>query len=1146
MNDRISILNKVQLNSKKPSADNEIAHFEWEDTGLLSLLIDGQPRLHYRYFSDRDLRDEDNDAVKIANGLIRAHAADKDLVKFEAAFSESINSSHGYLRERLCEIEPQVVKNAKMMKGLLIYGEGGIGKTRFLYDFCRGLEAKDRPFLACFNQGAFAELKNIGLQTFRDLVQDGCTLIIDACNELEDDAFVFAMELICETLKAPNSNVVVSTRSESPTSRLCELQAALPYSIEFEGVNPYRVYDALSECSDELIVQFQDMLFSRNPRNLNAVIKKIKAINDGVGPNAAAAQRSSLVESSIKDALTRDRWMETKMICKRLLISNSLDFSKRDADSFLGYDSSQYLTEMVEQGFIQSFDYEGIRYTFTSESQIRFVIARSLNDELDQIDEADLDEGKLADSVAKITASKCSFENDYEVVQVCVDRYLSRGPSFLAKLLKALEDNGQEIDLVRLFTQTIFPGDWDFESFNAKCCVDTDWAFLNFAGLVNSPFNLTHCIQGFLFDKPSTVDAIFRKAWDEFTLHPLLSRLQNITDYVSHTGKVPGGAKGEWVWLSIWCSFASNIKLRALSQRLMFFLADSEPSVVDFLLEIWSDVHDVYARRAIAKTLAHLSIETRCSDAVEGFLDRAVDDPEITDSIVISYLCETSGGKFSPVDFSAKNYYLAFRDFELSKKDVDCFIKQVNRIDLHLKGYLPLNVYTLRDGLEFGYSARFISADTSSVADWNRSLSALLKCPQEGDCKGLVLRHDELDGMLPVNFDVRPLDKKALLDCAVILTDKWLHVYGGTLDDLLGTFVSVDTRTTSLIDPSFKPFDLAIHELLGSLSANYYIDEIVLGGEGFNTVGFAQYEETAEQEPDVIHTCSASADLRIDTAKGKIERRLVSPLDKEFSWFNDTGEALIEIKGLIESLRLGKVEWIPLAFSVKKRVHSDSELQYSNEIIVSIAINSEKHICGCSDDRYLTIEHVSYKGNTRDFGKAQGSNCVDLEAPDRRSVSVERNNILLPPPTLVDMLDLSFNPRNACFERDDEAVILCDGNPGNYYEEPVHNLILIRRDVLEEVAQTADLRYFAFTERYQEELGYDNACDRHWELGLDGNELTSYPNNGGANDPHSSLACSGCRFSLANRERESEENATRIQETVDSLLREYGSVISVE
>lgn len=1146
MDERISTLNTVQLNSKKPFADNEITHFEWEDTGLLSLFIDGQPCLHYRHFPDRDLQDEETDAVKIANRLIRAYAADKDLAKLEAVFSESINSSHGYLRERLCEIELQVVKNAKMLKGLLIYGEGGIGKTRFLYDFCRGLEANGRPFLACFNQGAFVDLKKIGLLTFKNLVQDGCTLIIDACNELEDDAFDFAMELIEETLKAPNSNVVVSTRSESPTSRLCELQAAVPYSIEFEGVNPYRVYDALSECSDELIVQFQDMLFSRNPRNLNAVIKKIKAINDGVGPKSAAAQRSSLVESSIKDALTRDRWTETKLICKCLLSSNSLSFSKLDADSFLGYDSSQYLTEMVEHGFIQSFNYEGIRYTFTSESQIRFVIARSLNDELDQIDEADLDEDKLVDSAAKITTSKCSFVNDYEFVQVCVDRYLSRGPSFLAKLLNALEGNGQEIDLERLFVQTIFPVDWDFESFSAKCCVDTDWAFLNFAGLVNTPFNLTHCIQGFLFEKPSTVDTIFRKAWDEFTLHPLISRLQNITDYVSHTGRVPSGAKGEWVWLSIWCSFASNMKLRALSQRLMFFLADSEPSVVDFLLGIWSDVHDVYARRAIAKTLAHLSIETRCSGAVEGFLDRAVDDPEITDSIIISYLCKTSGGKFSPVDFSAKNYYSALRDFKPSKKDIDSFIKQVDRIDLHLKGYLPLNVYTLGDGLDFGYSARFISADISSVADWNRSLSALLKCPQEGDCKGLAIRHDDLDGILPVNFDVRPLDKKALLDCAVILTDKWLHVYGGTLDDLLGTFVSVDTRTLSLIDPNFKPFDLAIHELLGSLSANYYIDEIVLGGEGFNTVGFAQYEETAEQEPDVIHTCSASADMRIDTAKGKIERRLVSPLDKEFSWFNDTGEALIEIKGLIESLRLGKAEWIPLAFSVKKRVHTDNELQCSNEIIVSIAINSEKHICGCSDDRYLTIEHVSYKGNTRDFGKAQGSNCVDLEAPDRRSVSVERNNILLPPPTLVDMLDLSFNPRNACFERDDEAVILCDGNPGNYYEEPVHNLILIRRDVLEEVAQTADLRYFAFTERYQEEFGYDNACDRHWELDLDGNELASYPNNGGANDPQSSPACLGCRFSSVNRERESEENATKIQETIDSLLREYGSVISVE
>lgn len=1146
MDERISRLNKVQLGSKKPFVDKETAHFEWEDTGLLSLLVDGQPPLECRCYSDGNRQEEENLAVKIASRILRTYASDYDLVKFEASFSDAIDSAHGHLRERLCEIEFQVVKNVKMLKGLLIYGEGGIGKTRFLYDLCLGLEEKGRPFVACFNQGAFAELNRIGLRAFKNLAQDGCTLIIDACNELEGDVFGFAAELISETLKNPKSNVIVSTRSESPTSRFHELKSLVPSSIEFEGVNPYRVYDALSECSDELIIQFQDMLFSRNPRNLNAVIKKLKVINDGYGPNNAVAQRSSMVESSIKDALSRKRWKETKSICKYLLKTSALDFSKKDADSFLGYDSSRYLAEMLEQGFIQSFEYEGTRYSFTSESQIRFVMARSLNDEFNQIDSTKLDEDELIDTIAKITASKCSFVNDYEIVQVCVDRYLVRGAVFLAKLLRALEENGQELELVRLFTQTVFPIDWDFESFSAMWSMDVRWAFMCFAGVVNTPFNLVHFVQNLLFKSPSIVDAIFRENWNDFSLHPLISRLQNITDYVSHTGRVPSGAKDEWVWLSVWCSFASNMKLRALSQRLMFFLADSDSSVADFLIEAWPDVHDVYARRAIAKTLAHLSIETRCGDAVEGFLDRSVDDPEITDSIVISYLCKTSGGKFSPVDFSAKNYHFAFRDFKPSNKDIDSFIKHVNRIDLHLKGYLPLNVYSLRDGLDFGYSTRFFSAEISSVADWNRSLSALLKCPQVGDCKGLVVRHEDFCGVLPVNFDVRPLDKRVLLNCAVALTDKWLHVYGGTLDDLLGSFLSVDNRTPSLINPNFKPFDLAIHELLGSLSANYYTDQIVLGGEGFNTVGFAQYDETAEQEPGVIHTCSASAVKRIDTAKGKIERRLVSPLDKEFAWFNDTGEALIEIKGLIEPLRLGKAEWIPLAFSVKKRIYSDNELQCSNEIIVSIAINSEKHICGCSDDRYLTIEHTTYEGNTKDFGKAQGSNCVDLEAPDRRSVSVERNNILLPPPTLVDMLDLSFNPRNACFERDDEAVILCDGNPGNYYEEPVHNLILIRRDVLEEVAQTADLRYFAFTERYQEEFGYDNACDRHWELDLDGNELASYPNNGGMNDLQSSLACLGCRFSPANRERENKENAIKIQEIMDNLLRDYGSAISVE
>lgn len=103
MDERISRLNKVQLGSKKPFVDKETAHFEWEDIGLLSLLVDGQPPLEYRCYSDGNRQEEENLAVKIASRIMRTYASDYDLVKFEASFSDAIDSAHGHLRERLCE-----------------------------------------------------------------------------------------------------------------------------------------------------------------------------------------------------------------------------------------------------------------------------------------------------------------------------------------------------------------------------------------------------------------------------------------------------------------------------------------------------------------------------------------------------------------------------------------------------------------------------------------------------------------------------------------------------------------------------------------------------------------------------------------------------------------------------------------------------------------------------------------------------------------------------------------------------------------------------------------------------------------------------------------------------------------------------------
>ncbi len=908
-----------------------------------------------------------------------------------------------------------------------------------------------------------------------------------------------------------------------------DLRRVLPSSVEFQGVNPDRAFSALAESADEKIVQFQDMLFSRNPRNLNAMQSMIRGFHPNEDGLNATTQRTALIERCIKDSLGKQQWDWTKQLCKFLLDSESLGFSKNDAESVLGKESDLYLASMIEQGFIECYDYrEGEpRYYYSSESQIRYVIARCLNDDFDRINGCGYDEDELIDNIAKLVAKRSSYSNDHEMIQATIDRYVNRGPIFLAKMLEKLERYKLIPDWERHFTQTIFPPNWDFNSFVAACEVEVDWAFLHFSGILNTPFNLTNCTNAIFLANESLVDSFFVKKWERWELAPIISRIQNLSDFVSHTGRVPSAAVIEWVWLSIWCSFSSDMTLRALSQRLLFSLCDSSSEALHETIDAWKIVKDVFARRAITKAISHLDKKTKRTDIVQKFVDSAVREENVTDSIIIANICRISEGQITPIDFNSKNIYLELEDFQPTEDDLDTFMHQADMIDLVHKNFFPFDIYKMQKGyIDFGYSNSFISTPIWTIRSWNDSLRGLLNCQSGGECKGWLKQVEDFKDFLPIEFETEELDQRRLMNCMVYLTKSWLEHYGGNLQELLGKFRLLNPYRGNYVTPNMKPFDLASYELLGSLASNYYVDEIALGEASLQRCGFCQYDEQAYNEPGIIHVCTPSSNIVTDSAKPKMERRIVSPENKDRAWFDDVDEAYSEILSMIASIRVGKTEWQPIALSAKSRIHMGGDLIFSNEFVISIAFGTKQHINGGHDDRYLTIEHESFKGNIRDYKMEHGSLCRILDAPDKHCTITERNQILLPPPSLIKKLDLTFDPKTACFvdASSDETVIVCDGAPGNYYEESIHNLILMRKDVYDELIRNETITFFAFSERFHKEGGYGNDCDRHWEFLPDGTQIADYPNGGNVQSLETPDSCKGCYFSSAMQQERRKDN----------------------
>lgn len=1149
MLNEVEAINRRQMGSKKPVVERENVHFEWQDTSLISLLTKGIERVWQHNVAD-EVKEAEASAMRTANAIIRAANSGYEYSNIELELYKAIDSSNGYEARRLTDLGIRIVEESKARKGLVIFGEGGIGKTYFLYELVEKLAKINRPYAIAFNQEGVESFSKIGISSIAATCPEGFTLLIDACNELDDTGFASAKKLIEDALLSKNVNVIATTRKESPFSRLAELKALLPCYREFEGVEPYLVFDLISECSEEIIIQFQDMLLSNNPRNLSAMMSMIRKLRPGEDGRSATTQRTALIENCIRDAINPARWQQTKKICDHLYQSGSITFSKEEADRILEDDADAYITDMMTQGFLECSHWKGLTYSFSSESQIRVVIARSFNKELDSLVFDENNPRAFANTVASVVAEKSNGWLEQEIIQVTVDRYCKHGAPFVVMLLFSLQEKDLDVDWEEILTHTVFPTNSNFAEAAKMVDLDPCVALGDYAGFLNTPLNLSYFANEKLLADASAVDLFFRNNWQLWQLQSLIQRVRSIADYVSHSKSIPNPAGIEWAWLSIWCSLSSNAKLRALSQRLLFLVCNKNSCAIDVALYAWESINDVYAKRAISKALPRLDTATKSRSDVQEIVRKGRGNNNLTDSIVISNLCKISNDNCTPTDFSSRNLYEELGGIPITPPERKAFESTVHYIDMISKDFFPFDVHQINHGcLDLKYSGRFMDAEKNAVKEWNAELSRKLHCPAQGECGGLCQHADDMTDFHPVPFAINQLDQSRLLNCMVQIAKKWLAAFGGNLENLLGKFSSSDWNRGNVDNPNLKPLSIACGELMGSLSANYFLSDIVLNSNGYTKCGFEEYEEVAYREPGVIDSLVPLPNGIIDAARAKIARRLVSPEGKGFDWFNDIDEALQEINNVLLPVSIGGSDWYPLAMTTRARIRNERGLERSNELLISSAFDPDCHIDGGRRDRYLTIEHEEFDGNLNDYPGANRKNCLILPKNDDECTVTERNAILLPPPSLIACLNLDYEAKSGCFvdSLSGDRLIVCDGNIGNYYEEDVQDLILIRSDAYKQAIGSGQLTVFVFSERFHETRGYDNACDRHWELSLNDNQVVHYPNHG---ETYESLSvpdgCTQCYFSDESRHKRFSEKYADVDfmepDWLLALREEYGTV----
>ena len=1124
LKETIAQINARELGSLSAAATRDNALFDWEDEALMSLLVDGPAPIHEAWNADDKIAEKTFvSAANELSNLVKCHAA-PETIKSKAA--KLVNEQAKEYTYRLRAHARNCIDELYTRKGLLIVGEGGIGKTRFLYDLANELAKQNKNFAASFSDQSASELLEINLHEIANQFDDGFTYIFDAINERDEKLARQLINQLPDILAQDKVSVIVSTRSGSPFSQECELESVLFRKYVFPGVDISNLIPELSTYGDQLFFRFQDMFIGGNPRNILAAKAAIEDLSHREELQQAHIQRTTLIERCMKKQLAGERsgskrWAQTKKLCSFLYSKQANLFDENDVQVVLADETAGYLTDMLSTGFIRAFRLGSKEhFAFSSESQMNILIARSVHSDLKRIQIDTENFRDSAERVAEVVKTKSFGANTHEMCQIAIDRFISFGPMLFVELLHAFRNADLFFDELRILRETIFPQDADFSTIRNRIAIDPASAFIEFGGYVINPLNITNYSNDAFVKKPEIVIDCFKENWRSYELSDLIHRVRNIASYASYANSLTQTAILEWTWLSVWASSSTNSKLRVWAIRLLQVLCDRSEQAIEIAVTAFPLVKNTFSQRAIARVLSHSRKKTQQrADVVE--LARSVtDDYSVADYLVVHDMCIVLG---IPITEShTRNFYNEFGNLPVTETKAEVIKNLVLKFDPFFDHYLPFEYLPFFEGIvQMSALHDYLAVDKNLVKNWNDRFKANLSCPNPAPCTDETVSWSDADSVVHIPFEKEKLDPARLYNMFVKLLFDACEMAGYPVSDLIETADYYRLESGDRLNPRFRPVLDAAGLFMGSLASNYYLSEIQIASCHGARTGFACDDSWTPGDEGVrVDTSLPLFNNIIDIARRKIQKRVQSPCGKPRSWFDDDQDTQKSLLEVLRPITICGVEWIPLAADIRIRMRREKTLDCSNEMLIHVASIDAPHLNGIGD-RKLTIELDELEGNIEDYCEHDSLLCVDVHAPEYAGKDTFSFAMCLPPQRLIAHFDLVFNRYTGIYHYpdDDEPIVICDGNPRSYMADPVSKLILMRGQEYRSLVEQGLIKYYAFTERFEPHVGYRNNCNRYWEFLPNGTLIGTHLNDGSSlHVRNKQEACRGCYFSNAERE----------------------------
>lgn len=1051
--------------------------FEWDDKDIMNIIMK-QFKDVYPYSSDPEEFIKNNEYIGQINGLIRKfnrrEISDENFLTNMDKVLKGILEKFDVLKYQYKYDINYYKKNVAIANRLLINGDGGIGKSYFLFKLEENLTNLSIPHLCIYCKYT----KNIPEEIVQGIssMNNDFYLIIDAVNELEQSEQQIIIDAIEKILSNKNINIIISYRTKNLATEVKEkLEKLLKNTYTFSGVEYESSLIKVIETYGVESSKFIDILETNNPlylKMLYKILDNTKIKKEEIGN---LVQITFILETYIKSICGRECWENTKKIGEYMFENDITSINEDEISNILSSETEPYVKTMLENTLMDFYVYEGKKiYIFTIQRLSDFIIARSLNQRLTGLNDEQIIEliNKKIDKMYSLSEA---------IIILIIDRYKNRDIEKALKIIfnSKLKDSFDLSTLRKIYFSEEQIGKTQ-EKLNVK---ELNNVFLELGGYCNRPFNCTNYITEQLIKSKSYINGVTVKFYESTYITKLKNMLYSIIFIEEDNEYIK-----EAFWYSLWLTSESNVRIRNLAIKVLFDIVDKFKNYAIILKEYYYKIDEFYIKKSIIRVLTSLN---NIDKEIVVFLEEVLKEYNQIDSEIIYRISNCLEKDMQYIVLDKKNIYTELTENDVVDKELD-----LNHIlfiaDIYEKYLLRFERYNKENTLSI-YD-NFILNDKQEILKWNEELSNKFSCVYaEGYCK-YSLGGERFKSRMR-RFEEINIDESKMFIAFQKIFVEICEFYNYTYSKETEKF---DEHINKFGNSILKKILLISQDiLLGSLMCNYYTKEFSVLNDD-KTFGYKVYEPFRFDEEE-LRICSPVSVYceDIDKLNNEICKRLDLYGIRNENWFKDAQISIENIKKLCQPIVYQSDEWSLICADIHRYVSdNNSNHIYTETYDFNIVVDSEQMLMGDSKSSELTIECEDYIENLNEYKNKKYEKSTRVRNIESYSKDFKETYLRLPPTVLISDLGLEYSRKYSTWnDSEGNILIYCDNNSKDFYRTPITGAIYIKTKYLNKLLGKYNIKYWAYTEKNYLNKGWNEDASLHIELDDKGNIKALFKNN---------------------------------------------------